>query len=71
VLSNPVPSEGIMRADGTIHPAVEALRKYKHTELGYLQAMAEMRHAEESHRQIDIVAEMARAVKVEDQGREE
>src|SRR6266568_534356 len=55
-----IQAEGIMRADGTIHPAVEALRKYKHTELGYLQAVAEMRHAEESSGPRDIVEAIAR-----------
>jgi hypothetical protein len=53
-------AEGVMRADGTLNPAVEAFRKYKHTELGYLTAIAEMRRAEHEEPR-DLVAEMARA----------
>jgi hypothetical protein len=54
-----IKADGVQRADGTVNPAVEAFRKYKHTELGYLTAIAEMRNAEhdEPH---DLVAEMAR-----------
>jgi hypothetical protein len=51
--------ESVMRPDGTVHPAVEAFRKYKHTELGYLTAIAEMRKAEHEE-QRDLAAEMAR-----------
>jgi hypothetical protein len=50
--------EGVMREDGTVHPAVEAFRKYKHTELGYLTAIAEMRRAEREEPR-DLVAAMA------------
>jgi hypothetical protein len=59
-----IKKEGVMREDGSLHPAVEAFRKYKHTELSYLTAIAEMRQAEhESPR--DLVAEMARVTAVE------
>ena len=56
--------EGVMREDGTIHPAVEAYRKFKHTELGYLTAIAEMCRAE-AQEPNDLLAEMARATGVE------
>jgi hypothetical protein len=59
-----IKTEGVMREDGTVHPAVEAFRKYKHTELGYLTAIAEMRHAEHEEPR-DLVAEMARCDEVE------
>jgi hypothetical protein len=52
-----------MREDGTVHPAVEAFRKYKHTELGYLTAIAEVRQAEHEEPR-DLVAEMAGAMKL-------
>jgi hypothetical protein len=53
-----IKSEGTMRADGTMNPAVEAFRKYKHTELGYLTAISEMRRAAQTE-PADIVAMMA------------
>ena len=53
-----IKTEGVMRGDGTLNPAVEAFRKYKHTELGYLTAIAEMRRAEH-HQPEDIVSLMA------------
>ena len=46
----------VLREDGTVHPAVEAFRKYKLTELGYLTAIAEMRHAGHEEPR-DLVAE--------------
>jgi hypothetical protein len=56
-----IKNEGVIRADGTLHPAVEAFRKYKHTELGYLTAIADMRRAEHEQAR-DLVADMARAI---------
>jgi cytochrome P450 len=55
-----IKADGVMRPDGTVHPAVEAFRKYKHTELGYLTAIAEMRRAE-AEEPDDLVAQLARA----------
>jgi hypothetical protein len=57
-------TEGVMRADGTVHPAVEQFRKIKHTELNYLQSMMEMRRAEHEEPR-DLVAEMAWCDEVE------
>jgi hypothetical protein len=59
-----IKAEGVMRADGSVNPAVEAFRKYKHTELGYLTAIAEMRNAEHEEPR-DLVAEMARCNEAE------
>jgi hypothetical protein len=56
--------EGVQRADGSVNPVVEQFRKFKHTELAYLQAMAEMRRAEHEEPR-DLVAEMARCDEVE------
>ena len=56
--------EGVQRADGSVNPVVEQFRKFKHTELAYLQAMAEMRRAEHEEPR-DLVAEMARCDKAE------
>jgi hypothetical protein len=47
-----------------VHPAVEAFRKYKRTELDYLTAIAEMRQAEHEPSS-DLVAEMARVTEAE------
>jgi hypothetical protein len=55
-------TDGIMRPDGTLHPAVDALRKYKQTELGYLAKMAEIRQMEQQG-EPDIVEAIAKAVK--------
>ena len=55
--------EGVQRADGSVNPVVEQFRKFKHTELAYLQAMAEMRRAEHEEPR-DLVAEMARCDEV-------
>jgi hypothetical protein len=52
-------TEGLKRPDGeTLHPAVEALRAYKHTELCYLKTMVELCAAQPSQSQ-DLVAAMA------------
>jgi hypothetical protein len=56
--------EGVQRADGSVNPVVEQFRKFKHTELAYLQAMAEMRRAEHEEPR-DLVAEMARCDEAE------
>jgi hypothetical protein len=58
-----IKADGVMRSDGTVHPAVEQFRKIKHTELNYLQTMMEMRHAEHEEPR-DLVAEMARCDEV-------
>jgi hypothetical protein len=59
-----IKTEGVMRADGTVHPAVEQFRKIKHTELNYLQSMMEMRRAEHEEPR-DLVAEMALCDEIE------
>src|ERR1700730_25185 len=59
-----IKADGVMRSDGTVHPAVEQFRKIKHTELNYLQSMMEMRRAEHEEPR-DLVAEMARCDEVE------
>ena len=59
-----IKADGVMRPDGTVHPAVEQFRKIKHTELNYLQTMMEMRHAGHEEPR-DLVAEMARCDEVE------
>ena len=46
-----------------MNPVVEQFRKFKHTELAYLQAMADMRRAEHEEPR-DLVAEMARCDEV-------
>lgn len=56
--------DGVQRADGSLNPVVEQFRKFKHTELAYLQAMAEMRRADHDEPE-DLVAQMARATEVE------
>jgi hypothetical protein len=53
----------VQRPDGSVNPVVEQFRKFKHTELAYLQAMAEMRRAEHEEPR-DLVAEMARCDEV-------
>jgi hypothetical protein len=53
-------AEGLMREDGTMHPAVEMFRKFKRTELDYLTAIAEMRRGEAEPE--DLVAQLARHV---------
>jgi hypothetical protein len=58
-----IKADGVMRSDGTVHPAVEQFRKIKHTELNYLQSMIEMRNAEREEPR-DLVAEMARCDEV-------
>jgi hypothetical protein len=54
-----IKTDGVMRADGTLHPAVEQFRKYKATELAYIQAIDEMRRAKQQTGEIDLVAQMA------------
>lgn len=58
-----IKEQGVMRVreDGTseLHPAVEAFRKFKGTELNYLTAIAEMRREQSPPE--DLVAQLARA----------
>jgi hypothetical protein len=66
-------NEGVMRprANGgrEIHPAVEALRRYKLAELAYLQTISEIRHGEESSA-IDLPAAFVESAADDESGTE-
>ena len=55
-----IKTEGVMRADGSVNPAMESFRKYKHTELSYLTAIAELKR-ERDTAPVDLVAQLAAA----------
>lgn len=55
-----IKTEGVMRPDSSVNPAVESFRKYKHTELNYLTTIAELKRERECA-PLDIVGQMARA----------